>query len=81
MNSLEGLSIIFLKYIFYYGIVDLQCVSISAVQHSDPVIHICVCVCVCVCTHTYIDMHTHSSSHIIFHYGLFKRLDIVPCAL
>ena len=39
--------------------------SISAVQQSDPVIHMYVCV------YVYID--THSFSHIIFHYVLSQE--------
>ena len=41
---------------------------ISAVQHSDPVMHI-ICVYVCLCVYIYIYIHTYvySFSHTIFH--------------
>ena len=41
-------------------------VSISSVQHSDSVIHICVCVyvCVCVCVCVYLELKLRLLDHI-----------------
>ena len=52
--------------------------SISAILHSDPVIHTCVYVCICIflfsVTHTHTHIYTHSYSHTIFHHVLSQKI-------
>ena len=53
-------------------------VPISAVQQSDPVIHIYmyiyVCVCIYILVYTYMYTHTHFFPYIIFHHGLAQEI-------
>ena len=54
-------------YLIYSGVL------IFAVQQSDSVIHIYI--------YLYIYIYTHILIHILFHYGLFRILNTVSCAV
>ena len=59
---------LFVYYIilFYWSIVDLQCILFSDVQQSDSVM------CVYTHTHTYVYIHTHTCTYIYIHFFRFQ---------
>ena len=59
--------LIFLKNIFYWSIIDLQCCINYCHTASD--------------SDKYTHKHTHRFFHILFHYGYHMILNLVPCAL
>ena len=66
---------------FFYFIIEEQLiysvVLVSSVQKSDSVTYIYIYIYIYTHTHT----HTFFFKNIIFHYGLSRILNIVPCAI
>ena len=66
------------QYLFLFTGVELiyNVVLLSAIQHSESVIYMCVCVCVCVCV-----CKKHSFFKLFSHIGHYRVLSRVPYAL